>query len=89
MANYVWMPNANYDIMCRKTVLIPKNDKDKDNILVFGNTLTYNSDIFSGTSVTMTHRPFKFFHNFANWLRSLLLKHYIWLWQDHHYGSRF
>ena len=67
--------NAKYVIMCLKKVLISDNDKDR-HIRVFGNTFTYNSDIFSGT---MMHRPFniynqtrlfKFFRYFANFLPS-------------------
>ena len=50
--------NAKYAITCRKTVLIPKNDEESTYSSVFGNTFTYNGDIFSETSKTMIHRPF-------------------------------
>ena len=70
--------NAKYAVMCRKTVLIPENDENR-HIRVFGNTFTYNSDIFSGTSEAVIYRPlnicnhsslFKFVHNFVNCLCS-------------------
>ena len=62
--------NAIYAIMCRKTALVPENDEESTH---------YNSDIFSGTSERIRHRPFnicnhssllKILHNFSNYLRS-------------------
>ena len=61
--------NSKYAIMCRKTVLIPENGEESID----------NSDIFSGTSKTIMHRPFdicnhtnlyKFLHKFDNILLS-------------------
>ena len=50
--------NVKYAIMCRKTVLILEDDEESTHS-GFGNTFTYNSDIFNGTTKTMIHRAFK------------------------------
>ena len=47
--------NAKHAIMCRKTVFLRM--MRNRHIWVFGNTFTYNSDIFNGTSETMMLKP--------------------------------